>query len=159
MKKNTAIIFLTVFIFTIYAHSAQKRETGFFMHLFGTEKREQNKSLIPDSARISSEELHMGIKKEIWFVYDTRKYLSYIYAHVPTARSIPLFSLELRMSEIPREKEIVLIFENITNAEKGWKILINNGYNPQNLKVFNENMDNWIKKGYPFEDSIPGGGC
>ncbi|GAB1534450.1 hypothetical protein ADMFC3_00810 [Geovibrio sp. ADMFC3] len=147
MKKCIFLIVITAIVAASWA----------FYNLQVTKTSRSSGSSIPYSARLSSDALYEGIRKDIWYVYDTRKYIEYIYSHLPTARSLPLNMLEKRLSEVPKDKEIVLIFENGTDAEQGWNIFITNGYNQNDIKVFDENIEEWSKKGYPIEDHIPAG--
>jgi rhodanese-related sulfurtransferase len=105
--------------------------------------------------KISSEEIYDMMNEESWYIFDMRTNLNYIISHMPEARSIPMFMLEKRMKEIPKNAKIVLIFKNSEDTEKGWNLLIENGYDNNLLRIFSDTMAEWIADGYPFEDTIP----
>jgi rhodanese-related sulfurtransferase len=108
--------------------------------------------------KITSPEVHAMMKNEEgWYIFDMRTNLNYILAHMPQARSIPMFMLEKRMKEIPKNAKTVLIFQSDADAKKGWELLMKNGYDPKLLRLFSDTMDEWVEGGYPFEDTIPVG--
>jgi rhodanese-related sulfurtransferase len=92
-----------------------------------------------------------------WYIFDMRTHLNYILAHMPQSRSIPMFMLEKRLKEIPKNAKTVLIFQNDADAEKAWELLMKNGYDSKLLSIFSDTMDEWVADGYPFEDTIPVG--
>jgi rhodanese-related sulfurtransferase len=108
--------------------------------------------------KISSKEVYEIMKNEEgWYIFDMRTNLNYIMSHMPQARSIPMFMLEKRMKEVPKNTKVILIFQNSEDAEKGWNLLIKNGYDNNLLRIFSDTMDKWVADGYPFEDTIPVG--
>jgi hypothetical protein len=106
--------------------------------------------------QIDSKEVYEMMKtEEGWYIFDTRPNINYILAHMPQARSIPMFILEKRMKEIPKNAKIVLIFQSDADAQKGWELLMENNYNPKLLRVFSNTINEWVEGGYPLEDAIP----
>lgn len=167
MKRIRAILLSTLFIAVLcgyYSYAIadieeKTTEKGIFSRLFASGGKEAAAgTTVPESAKISSEELFEGLKKEIWYIYDTRRYIDYSYAHIPDARSIPLNMLEERLDEVPKEKQILLIFDNDQSADKGWAVFVRNEYNLEFIRVYAK-MEEWLKKGYPFGDNFPSGGC
>ncbi|MCM1565661.1 MAG: rhodanese-like domain-containing protein [Dehalobacter sp.] len=113
---------------------------------------------IPANSKITVRELYQGIQaKKEWQIFDTRNYSVYALAHVPSAQNIPLASLENRINEISKKTQVIFIFFNDEDAEKGWQILISNGYDPNLVKVLEGGMDQWEKAGYKSENGLPAG--
>jgi rhodanese-related sulfurtransferase len=110
----------------------------------------------PEPAKITAVGIHeiMESGNQDYLIYDMRENFDYVIRHIPGAINIPVRMLEKRATEIPREKPIVLIFRNDDEAGKVWKFLMDNGYNPEYIKIYGEDMDAWTKAGYPVEDFI-----
>lgn len=108
---------------------------------------------------ISTSQLDIGIKaKKDWQIVDVREPNEYATGHVPKAVNIPLGSLTTRVSEISKDKDVILVCLNGTRAFSAWQTLTQKGYAPDHLKVLIGGMEQWKSLGSgEITESI--GGC
>ena len=66
----------------------------------------------------------------------------------PTRLLIPLDELPNRLSEIPKDKEILVICRSGNRSQEGRDILLNAGYNATSMAG---GLKEWFARGYPTE--------
>jgi rhodanese-related sulfurtransferase len=85
------------------------------------------------------------------YLLDVREPWEYLAGHVPGAQLIPLGELEQRVSEVPRNREVLAI------CHSGQRSLAAAGYLQQLGYTAVSNVDGgtaaWIERGYPTEGS------
>jgi rhodanese-related sulfurtransferase len=85
------------------------------------------------------------------YLLDVREPWEYLAGHVPGAQLIPLGELEQRVSEVPRNREVLAI------CHSGQRSLAAAGYLQQLGYAAVSNVDGgtaaWIEHGYPTEGS------
>jgi rhodanese-related sulfurtransferase len=115
-------------------------------------------SLSPESM-ISAGQLDDGIKAEKdWAIIDVREIIEFATGHVPTAKNIPLGTLEQNLNQFPKDKEIILVCLTGQRAFTAWQTLISKGYDSKKVKVLIGGMEQWKSLGSgEVTESI--GGC
>jgi rhodanese-related sulfurtransferase len=123
-----------------------------------TPDKQSTSTLSPESL-ISASELDAGIKnKKNWTIIDVREPSEFATGHVPISTNIPLGKLEENLSEIPKDKDVILICLTGVRAHTAWQMLISKGYEPTKAKVLIGGMVQWKSLGNgEITDSI--GGC
>jgi rhodanese-related sulfurtransferase len=82
------------------------------------------------------------------FLLDVRTQEEWDEYHVPNATLIPLDQLPNRLSEVPKDKEIVVICRSGNRSKEGRDILLNAGYNATSVTG---GIKEWYAKGYDIE--------
>lgn len=123
-----------------------------------TTQPEETSNLRPESL-ISASQLDAGIKGDKnWSVIDVREPKEFDTGHVPTSINIPLGKIEQNSSQVPKDKEAILVCLNGARAFIAWQNLVNLGYDPYKVKVLVGGMEQWKSLGSDeVTDSI--GGC
>jgi rhodanese-related sulfurtransferase len=113
---------------------------------------------IPDQNWLNIEQLyqltHQSPKPAI---YDLRDYVHFSNKHLPKAKSLPYRFLDKRFAEIPREKLLVMVCKDTSEALGAFQLLVSNGYDPELLRVIviDDEMAAWEAAGYPVESKVP----
>ncbi len=81
------------------------------------------------------------------FVLDVRQPEEWNEFHMPDSTLIPLGELESRLSEIPRDQEILVICRSGNRSQQGRDILLNAGF--QNVTSMAGGLREWQAQGYP----------
>ena len=81
---------------------------------------------------------------------DVRPVLEYRQGHIPTARSIPVAELERRLSELPRDREVVAYCRGpyCVYADEAAQLLQEHGFRVRRLE---EGFPEWRAAGLPVE--------
>jgi rhodanese-related sulfurtransferase len=82
------------------------------------------------------------------FVVDVRTQEEWDEYHVPNTTLIPLDQLPNRLSELPKDKEIVVICRSGNRSKEGRDILVKAGYNATSMTG---GVKEWYAKGYTIE--------
>ena len=82
------------------------------------------------------------------FVVDVRTQEEWDEYHAPNTNLIPLDELEARLSEVPKDQEILVICRSGNRSQQGRDILLNAGYNATSMAG---GLKEWYAKGYPVE--------
>ena len=82
------------------------------------------------------------------FVLDVRTQAEWNDYHVPNTTLIPLDELPNRLSELPKDQEIVVICHSGNRSQKGRDILLNAGFNATSMTG---GILAWYDKGYPVD--------
>jgi rhodanese-related sulfurtransferase len=82
------------------------------------------------------------------YVLDVRTQEEWDEYHVPNTTLIPLDQLPNRLSEVPKDKEIVVICRSGNRSQQGRDILLNAGYNATSVTG---GVKEWYAKGYDIE--------
>lgn len=82
------------------------------------------------------------------FVLDVRTQAEWDDYHVPNTTLIPLDELPSRLSELPKDQEIVVICHSGNRSQQGRDILLNAGFNATSMTG---GILAWYDKGYPVD--------
>jgi len=82
------------------------------------------------------------------FVVDVRTQAEWDEYHAPNTTLIPLDQLQARLSEVPKDKEIVVVCRSGNRSQQGRDILLAAGYNATSMTG---GLKEWYAKGYPIE--------
>ena len=82
------------------------------------------------------------------FVLDVRTQAEWDEYHAPNTTLIPLDELPSRLSELPKDKEIVVVCRSGNRSQQGRDILLQAGYNATSMAG---GLKEWYAKGYPTE--------
>ena len=99
---------------------------------------------------VSVDELRERLQQQQVILLDVRPGEEYRAGHLPQARSIPVSELETRLSEVPREQEIVAYCRGpyCVFADEAVTILQAHGYQARRLAV---GLPEWRTLGFPVE--------
>lgn len=99
---------------------------------------------LPASANISANALEEAIKANQGLqLVDVREAREFASGHIKMAINRPLADLEKSITQIAKDKDIVLIDLNGTRAQNAWQALVKNGYDPNKIKVLTGGMMEW----------------
>jgi rhodanese-related sulfurtransferase len=101
-------------------------------------------------AAISKEDLVQQIAEGAVVVLDVRPVVEYEQGHIVGARSIPVGELERRLTELPRNREIVAYCRGpyCVFADEAVSLLVDRGYRARRLT---DGLPEWRAAGYPVE--------
>ena len=119
---------------------------------------------IPEDALISVDDLYElfdagKLKSREVCVIDIRSHRDFQNQLIEGSRNIPAGrQIEIRMSEIPQDKEVILVaLKNSNRLAETWFMLIANGYDEELVKVLDGGVKAWADAGYPtLEDQFLG---
>lgn len=95
---------------------------------------------------ISAAELNEKLKQpKRPFVLDVRQPSEFRTGHITSAKLIPLNELRSRMSELPKDKEIVCVCASGNRSRSATSLLARAGYNAINMKG---GMMSWSGNGF-----------
>lgn len=86
------------------------------------------------------------------FMLDVRTQEEWDEYHAPMATLVPLDQLQARLSELPKDKQILVVCRSGNRSQEGRDILIAAGYNATSMAG---GMKDWYAKGYPIEGIPP----
>ncbi len=81
-------------------------------------------------------------------VLDVREPSEYAAGHISGSTSIPLHQLSGRMSELPKDREIICVCASGSRSSSAARRLASNGYNVLNLSG---GMSRWQRAGLPVK--------
>jgi rhodanese-related sulfurtransferase len=87
------------------------------------------------------------------FVLDVRTQEEWNEYHAPNTTLIPLDQLQGRMSELPRDKEIVVVCRSGNRSQQGRDILLSGGFT--HVTSMAGGLKEWSALGYPIEGTRP----
>ncbi len=112
-----------------------------------------NKSLGPKEPVVSSLPAEVSVadaakldQKE-WLFLDVREPSEWEEAHIPYATLIPLGELTARLSEIPKEKNIIVVCRSGNRSAVGRDLLLKSGF--ANVTSMAGGMNTWQAQGHP----------
>lgn len=82
------------------------------------------------------------------FVLDVRTQEEWDEYHAPNTTLIPLDQLPARLSELPKDQEIVVVCRSGNRSQQGRDILLDAGFNATSMAG---GLKEWYAKGYPVE--------
>ena len=97
---------------------------------------------------ISVEEAYSKYQSGV-FVLDVRTLEEWNEFHAPNTTLIPLDQLMSRLSEVPRDKEIVVVCRSGNRSQQGRDILLNAGF--EQVTSMTGGLNEWRAQGYPIE--------
>lgn len=113
---------------------------------------------IPQDQVISVDDLVEICKNDRTFkgfvIIDVRSLAKYDAGHIPGSFCVSAGRiLEIRMREIPRDKDVVLIDIDGSRVAEVWQTLVDNDYDPDRIKVVQDGMNAWVAADLPTEKS------
>ena len=81
------------------------------------------------------------------YVLDVRQPEEWDQVHIPGATLIPLGELQSRLSEVPRDQEVVVVCRSGNRSQEGRNILKNAGY--EQVTSMAGGVNQWQAAGYP----------
>jgi rhodanese-related sulfurtransferase len=87
------------------------------------------------------------------FLLDVREPDEWEDYHVPNTTLIPLSQLQGRVSELPRDQEVVVICRSGNRSQEGRDILLQAGF--ENVTSMTGGVIDWRVAGYPIEAGSP----
>jgi rhodanese-related sulfurtransferase len=72
--------------------------------------------------------------------------------HLPNTTLIPLDQLFNRISELPKDREILIVSRSVASSQQARDLLISAGLNAINMTG---SLSEWFAKGYPIEGAPP----
>lgn len=82
------------------------------------------------------------------YVLDVREYDEYTSGHIPQAKAIPLGQLTERMSELPKDREILVVCRSGARSGMATRQLLAAGYHAINL---DGGMISWQRQNLPIK--------
>lgn len=82
-----------------------------------------------------------------WFFVDVREPSEWAEVHIPYATLIPLGELTARLSEIPKDKDIVVVCRSGNRSAVGRDLLLNSGFT--RVTSMAGGMNTWQAQGHP----------
>jgi len=86
-----------------------------------------------------------GLDRREWFFLDVRELDEWEEGHIPDAALIPLGELTARMTEIPKDKSIIVVCRSGRRSAVGRDLLLNAGYT--NVTSLAGGMNEWKAQG------------
>ena len=83
------------------------------------------------------------------YVLDVRTVEEWNEFHAPNTTLIPLDQLSVRVNEVPRDREIVVVCRSGNRSQQGRDILLNAGFT--NVTSMTGGLNEWRAAGYPIE--------
>jgi len=82
------------------------------------------------------------------FVLDVRQPEEWDEYHAPNTTLIPLDQLQSRLSEVPKDKKILVVCRSGNRSQQGRDILLSAGYTATSMAG---GLKEWYARGYPIE--------
>ncbi len=118
----------------------------FLILQFGGRNAGTNTSSLP--ATISVSEAYSMYQNGA-FVVDVRTQEEWNEFHAPNTTLIPLDQLPARLSEVPRDRQVVVVCRSGNRSQQGRDILLNAGF--QQVTSMAGGLNEWRASGYPTE--------
>ena len=96
---------------------------------------------------ISTDQAYQKYQEGAYFL-DVRTQDEWNEFHAPNSTLIPLDQLPTRLSEIPRDKEIVVVCRSGNRSQQGRDILLSGGFTQ--VSSMTGGLNEWRSKGYPI---------
>jgi rhodanese-related sulfurtransferase len=97
---------------------------------------------------VGTDEAYQMYQQSGTFVLDVRTQEEWDEYHAPNTTLIPLDQLQNRLSEVPKDREILVVCRSGNRSQQGRDILLAAGYNATSM---NGGLKEWYAKGYPIE--------
>jgi phage shock protein E len=101
---------------------------------------------------VSVDQAYQKYQQSDTFVVDVRTQEEWNEYHAPNTTLIPLDQLPNRLSEVPKDKEILVVCRSGNRSQQGRDILLSAGYNATSMTG---GLKEWYAKGYPIEGAPP----
>ena len=115
-----------------------------FLALNGAGQTASNEIPMEVSVETAAEKREQGA-----LMLDVREQMEWDEFHMPGAKLIPLAQLESRLSELPKDQEIVVVCRSGNRSATGRDILRSAGF--ENVTSMAGGMTEWRSKGLPTE--------
>ena len=124
---------------------------GFLKRIFGGSEAEsvEPQNSAKRAASIDAPGLADRLKQaQPPYLLDVREAYEYAESHIAGAKLIPLGELPQRLSELPKDHEIVCVCQSGSRSSVATRQLLTNGYTVINL---NRGMMGWSMSGFPTQ--------
>jgi phage shock protein E len=118
---------------------------AFIVYLIASAGGSNSSSL---ASSVSTDEAYKMYQQSGTFTVDVRTQQEWDEYHAPNTTLIPLDQLQNRLSEIPKDKEILVVCRSGNRSQQGRDILLSAGYNATSMTG---GLKEWYAKGYPIE--------
>ncbi len=103
-------------------------------------------------ADISVQQAYQKFQQKV-FLLDVRTQEEWNQVHVPGAVLIPLTELESRLSELPRDREIMVMCHSGNRSKQGRDLLLKAGFT--RVSSVTGGIAQWQAAGYPVQEAAP----
>jgi rhodanese-related sulfurtransferase len=117
---------------------------AFIIYLIALAGRDNGKNLPGEVSVDSAYQMYQSGA----FVLDVRTQAEWDEYHAPNTTLIPLDQLQARLSEVPKDREILVVCRSGNRSQQGRDILLAAGYNATSMTG---GLKEWYAKGYPIE--------
>ena len=100
------------------------------------------------ASSVNTDEAYQMYQQSSTFTVDVRTQQEWDEYHAPYTTLIPLDQLQNRLSEVPKDKEILVVCRSGNRSQQGRDILLSAGYNATSMAG---GLKEWYAKGYPIE--------
>ena len=83
------------------------------------------------------------------YVLDVRTQEEWDDFHIPGTKLIPLDELRERLTEVPRDQDIIVVCRSGNRSQEGRNILLDAGF--ESVTSMDGGVSDWRNKGYPIE--------
>jgi phage shock protein E len=118
---------------------------AFIVYLIASGGGSSNSSL---ASSVSTDEAYKMYQQSSTFTVDVRTQEEWDEYHAPNTTLIPLDELQNRLSEVPKDKQILVVCRSGNRSQQGRDILLSAGYNAASMAG---GLKEWYAKGYPIE--------
>ncbi len=119
---------------------------AFIVYLIASAGGSSNSSGLANE--VSTDEAYKMYQQSSTFTVDVRTQEEWDEYHAPNTTLIPLDQLQNRLSEVPKDKEILVVCRSGNRSQQGRDILLSAGYNATSMAG---GLKEWYAKGYPIE--------
>ena len=113
---------------------------------FGGNNASTNTSSLPGTISVSEA---YSMYQNGAFVLDVRTQEEWNEFHAPNTTLIPLDQLPSRLSEVPRDRQVVVVCRSGNRSQQGRDILLNAGF--QQVTSMAGGLNEWRASGYPIQ--------
>ena len=146
IAKRTFWFVLLLLSFVLVACGGGEAETAVSEPVNSAAVEAIDATTLPDE--ISVETVHQIQGQDDVFVIDVREQSEYDEWHIPDLTLMPMSTFEQHMTELPKDKEIIVTCNSGNRSGQVTNFLLQNGYNAHNMKG---GIQAWESAGYEIE--------
>ena len=121
---------------------------GAYLVIESLEKKEPVVNTLPSEVSVEDA---AKLSQSDWFFLDVREPSEWEEAHIPYATLIPLGELTARLSEVPKDKNIIVVCRSGNRSAVGRDLLLSSGFS--SVTSMAGGMSTWQAKGNPVVTS------
>lgn len=93
-------------------------------------------------------------------IIDIRSMAKFSELNIPESKCLPAGRVfEIRMREVPRDKDVILIDADGSRLGEAYQMLMDNDYDPELIRVVEGGFGEWVEKDYPAAPTPMRMGC